>query len=36
LEVTFCAENDRAIDPVTGEQRFDMTPPADMAPPPAQ
>lgn len=29
-----CWENDRAIDPETGAQRFDMTPPADLPPPP--
>ena len=28
------ADNDRAIDPQTGKQRFDMTPPADLPPPP--
>ncbi len=30
-----CPEYDRSVDPVTGHQRFDMTPPADLAPPPA-
>ena len=34
LQVSFCAEYDRAIDPKTGEQRFDMTLPADLPPPP--
>jgi hypothetical protein len=33
-EITFCAEYDRSIDPVTGKQRFDLTPPADLPPPP--
>jgi hypothetical protein len=35
-EITFCAEDDRSIDPVTGRQRFDMTPPPDLPPPPAR
>jgi hypothetical protein len=29
-----CSLNDRSIDPETGFQRFDMTPPADLPPPP--
>lgn len=29
-----CSLNDRSIDPVTGLERFDMTPPADLPPPP--
>jgi hypothetical protein len=33
-EITFCTDSDRSIDPVTGRQRFDMTPPADLPPPP--
>lgn len=33
-EITFCTEFDRSIDPASGKQRFDMTPPADLAPPP--
>lgn len=33
-EWTSCASHDRAVDPVTGKQRFDMTPPADLPPPP--
>jgi hypothetical protein len=33
-EITLCVEYDRAIDPATGKQRFDMTPPADLPPPP--
>jgi hypothetical protein len=33
-EVSFCVDFDRSIDPVSGEQRFDMTPPPDLPPPP--
>ena len=33
-EVSFCVEYDRSIDPHTGKQRFDMTPPKDLPPPP--
>jgi hypothetical protein len=33
-EVTFCADDDRSIDPQSGRVRFDMTPPADLPPPP--
>lgn len=33
-EVTFCTEYDRSIEPGTGRQRFDLTPPADLPPPP--
>ena len=33
-EVTFCTEYDRSIEPGTGKQRFDLTPPADLPPPP--
>jgi hypothetical protein len=29
-----CSFNDRSIDPETGRQRFDLTPPADLPPPP--
>jgi hypothetical protein len=35
-EITFCSENDRSIDPDTGVQRFDLTPPPDLPPPPAR
>jgi hypothetical protein len=35
-EIDLCAELDRAIEPTTGLQRFDMTPPADLPPPPAR
>jgi hypothetical protein len=35
-ELVICAEDDRAIDPATGTQRFDLTPPADLPPPPSQ
>jgi hypothetical protein len=33
-EVSFCTRHDRSIDPSTGKQRFDMTPPGDLPPPP--
>ena len=33
-EVSFCSDHDRSIDPDTGKQRFDMTPPKDLPPPP--
>jgi hypothetical protein len=33
-EITFCADYDRSIDPATGKQRFDLTPPPDLPPPP--
>ena len=33
-DVSFCVDFDRSIDPVTGKQRFDMTPPRDLPPPP--
>jgi hypothetical protein len=33
-EISFCTDFDRAIDPETGKQRFDMTPPPDLPPPP--
>jgi hypothetical protein len=32
-EIRFCVEHDRSIDRTTGKQRFDMTPPPDLAPP---
>ncbi|HEY4212395.1 MAG TPA: hypothetical protein VGM84_13030 [Steroidobacteraceae bacterium] len=35
LQISFCANHDRAVDPRTGKQRFDMTPPPDLPPPPA-
>ncbi len=35
-EITFCSDDDRSLDPVSGKQRFDMTPPADLPPPPAR
>jgi hypothetical protein len=35
-EITFCSENDRSIDPISGKQRFDMTPPPDLPPPPSR
>jgi hypothetical protein len=33
-EVSFCVDYDRSIDPTSGKQRFDMTPPKDLPPPP--
>jgi hypothetical protein len=33
-EVTACTEFDRAVEPSSGQQRFDLTPPADLPPPP--
>jgi hypothetical protein len=33
-EVSYCLDYDRSIDPKTGKQRFDLTPPPDLAPPP--
>ena len=33
-QISFCSNFDRAIDPKTGRQRFDMTPPKDLPPPP--
>jgi hypothetical protein len=35
-ELVICAERDRAIDSTTGRQHFDLTPPADLPPPPSQ
>jgi len=35
-EITFCTEYDRSIEPGSGKQRFDLTPPADLPPPPAR
>lgn len=35
-ELSACTSFDRAIDPVTGTQRFDTTPPPDLPPPPSQ
>jgi hypothetical protein len=36
IQRTACVDNDRLIDPVTGKQRFDLTPPDDLPPPPSQ
>ena len=33
-EISFCSESDRSVEPGTGEQRFDMTPPPGLPPPP--
>ncbi len=35
-EVSFCSESDRSVEPGTGRQRFDMTPPGDLPPPPSR
>lgn len=35
-EISFCSEFDRSVEPGTGRQRFDMTPPPDLPPPPAR
>jgi hypothetical protein len=34
-EQSDCVDDDRSIDPVSGHQRFDLTPPSDLPPPPA-
>lgn len=34
IESKACTEDDRSIDPVSGEERFDLTPPANLPPPP--
>ena len=34
MQISFCTDNDRAVDQNTGKQRFDLTPPADLPPPP--
>ncbi len=33
-DITFCTEYDRSIEPGSGKQRFDLTPPPDLPPPP--
>jgi hypothetical protein len=33
-EFNLCVDHDRSVDPATGKQRFDLTPPADLPPPP--
>jgi len=33
-EAAHCVRDDRSVDHTTGEQRFDLTPPADLPPPP--
>jgi hypothetical protein len=35
-EITFCTDYDRSIEPGSGKQRFDLTPPADLPPPPSR
>jgi hypothetical protein len=33
-EITWCTEYDRSIEPGSGQERFDLTPPPDLPPPP--
>ena len=33
-ETTFCTDDDRSIEPSSGQERFDLTPPPDLPPPP--
>ena len=35
-EISWCSEFDRSIEPGTGKQRFDMSPPPDLPPPPSR
>jgi len=35
-EISWCSEFDRSIEPGTGKQRFDMTPPPGLPPPPSR
>jgi hypothetical protein len=35
-EQSDCVDEDRAIDPASGSQRFDLSPPADLPPPPSE
>lgn len=35
-EISFCSEFDRSVEPATGEQRFDLTPPPNLPPPPSR
>jgi hypothetical protein len=35
-EITNCVQNDRAFDDTTGRERLDLTPPADLPPPPSK
>ena len=34
-EISWCSESDRSLDPLTGRQRFDATPPPSLPPPPS-
>jgi hypothetical protein len=34
-EANFCVDDDRSFVPATGEQRFDLTPPPGLPPPPS-
>jgi hypothetical protein len=35
-EISWCSESDRSLDPRTGKQRFDTTPPPGLPPPPSR
>jgi hypothetical protein len=35
-EISWCSESDRSLDPLSGQQRFDATPPPNLPPPPTQ
>ena len=35
-EITWCTDYDRSIDPGSGQERFDLTPPPDLPPPPSR
>ncbi len=35
-QITNCVQSDRAFDDTTGRERFDLTPPADLPPPPSK
>jgi hypothetical protein len=35
-EISWCSESDRSLDPLSGRQRFNMTPPPDLPPPPSR
>jgi hypothetical protein len=35
-EQSDCVDDDRSIDSLSGDQRFDLTPPASLPPPPAR
>jgi hypothetical protein len=35
-EISWCSEDDRSMDPTTGQERFDTTPPPGLPPPPSR